>query len=100
MSRRSVAVQISGQEYRILTDSDEESLQRVASYVDETMERIRSRTGAVDSLEIALLTALNIARELVDARSGAAVAPPPTELRRLIERVEAVVGVPPDSPSG
>lgn len=100
MSRRSVAVEISGRQYRILSDADEESLQRVASYVDETMERIRTRTGAVDSLEIALLAALNIARELVDARSGGAVAPSPTELRGLIDRVEAVVGTPPDSPPG
>ncbi|MEZ4218927.1 MAG: cell division protein ZapA [Myxococcota bacterium] len=90
-ARRSIAVRISGNEYRIRSDADEDALQRVARYVDETMERIRTRTGAVDSLEIALLTALNIARELVELRGERAAAPPPEALRALIERVEAAV---------
>ena len=92
MSRRSVSVMISGQEYELVSDSDEQSLQRVAGYVDETMERVRKRTGAVDSLEVAMLTALNIARELVEARSAPEAALPHGELRGLIERVEAAVG--------
>jgi cell division protein ZapA len=95
MSRRSVSVVISGQEYEIVSDSDEQSLQRVAGYVDETMERIRKRTGAVDSLEVAMLTALNIARELVEARSAPEAALPQSELRGLIERVEQAVGAGP-----
>lgn len=94
-AKRSVAVRISGHEYRIRSEADEDSLQRVARYVDETMDRIRSRTGAVDSLEIALLTALNIARELVELRESLddapAAAPAPARLQALIERVEAAV---------
>ena len=97
MTRRSVSVTFSGQEYQIVSESDEDALQRVASYVDETMERIRERTGAVDSLEVAMLTALNIARELVAARTAPDAAPSPVALRHLIERVEAVVGGPADS---
>lgn len=92
MSRRPVSVTISGQEYHIVSDADEESLQRVASYVDETIERVRERTGTVDSLEVAMLAALNIARELVAARGAPDAAPTPAELRHLIERVEAVAG--------
>ena len=99
MSRRSIAVTIAGQEYQIVSDSDAESLQRVASYVDETMERIRERTGAVDSHEVAMLTALNIARELIAVRSAPGAAPSPVALRKLIERVEAAVGPADSGPS-
>jgi len=98
MSKRSVSVLISGKEYRIKSEADEASLQRVARYVDETMERIRKRTGAVDSIEVALLTALNVARELDDTRAEGNRVPPAAALRSLIERVEdAVAG--PDAPS-
>ena len=75
----------------LLVDADEASLQRVARYVDETMERIKQRTGAVDSVEVALLTALNAARELDEARGAGEALPPSAELRGLIERIEAAV---------
>lgn len=91
MSRKSISVRIAGHEYRIKSDEDEAHLQEVARYVDETMERIRKRTGAVDSLEVALLATLNLARDLMDAREIGDAAPPPSELRGLIERVESVL---------
>ena len=37
-SKRAVAVRIRGQEFRLLSDDDEAWLQRVAGYLDETME--------------------------------------------------------------
>jgi cell division protein ZapA (FtsZ GTPase activity inhibitor) len=70
LSKRSVAVQIAGHEYRVLSDADEAWLQRVASYVDASMSQIRGRTGLVDSLDIAMLTCLNLARELLALREG------------------------------
>jgi len=91
VSREAVTVRISGQEYRIRSDADEAELQRVARYVDDTMERIRKRTGAVDSLEVALLTALNLARDLIEARAHMDEFRPPPELRSLIERIERSV---------
>jgi cell division protein ZapA (FtsZ GTPase activity inhibitor) len=90
-AKRTVSVRISGKEYRIRSDADEASLQRIARYVDDTMERIKQRTGAVDSVEVALLTALNAARELDDARGAGTALPPPADLRGLIERIEAAV---------
>jgi len=98
MSKRSTAVRIGGKEYRIKSDGDDASLQRVAGYVDETMARICERTGAVDSVEVALLTALNVARELDDIRGAAKAAPLPKSVRGLIDRVEAAVAAqsPPD----
>jgi len=69
-NRRTVAIRIRGKEYRIRSDDDEQTLQRVASYLDETLSIVESKTGTVDSLDVALLTALNLARELVAIREG------------------------------
>jgi cell division protein ZapA (FtsZ GTPase activity inhibitor) len=91
MSKNSVAVRIAGHEYRIKSDEDEAHLQEVARYVDDTIDRIRQRTGAVDSLEVALLATLNLARDLMEAREVGNAAPPPSELRGLIERVESAL---------
>ena len=94
--RRSVSIRIRGQEFRIRSDDDEESLQRVASYLDETMAKVEERTGTVDSLDVALLTALNLARELVDLREARSASPAadvdPARLRSLIELAESAVG--------
>ncbi len=69
-TRRTVAVRIRGQEFRIRSDDDEQTLQRVAGYLDETLSRVEAKTGTVDSLDVALLTALNLAREIVAIREG------------------------------
>jgi cell division protein ZapA (FtsZ GTPase activity inhibitor) len=93
-SKSTVSVRIRGQEFRIRSDEDEESLQRVAGYLDETMKTVEKRTGTVDSLDVALLTALNLARELVRIREEQALvdaAIPPDRLCALIDRVEAAL---------
>jgi cell division protein ZapA (FtsZ GTPase activity inhibitor) len=66
-----VAVQIRGKEFRLRSDDEAESLQRVAGYLDETMATVEKRTGTIDSLDLALLTGLNLAREIVREREGA-----------------------------
>ena len=63
--RRAVAVQIAGHEYKIRSDGDEEGVVRIAGYVDQAMQRVRERTGTVDSLDVAVLTCLNLAREIL-----------------------------------
>ncbi|MFQ5417952.1 MAG: cell division protein ZapA [Myxococcota bacterium] len=87
-----VTVKIRGQEFRIRTDEDEASLQKVAGYLDETMKGVERRTGTIDSLDVALLTALNLAREVVRQRAGGASSGAPARrLRSLVDRVEAVL---------
>ena len=96
-----VAVNIRGQEFRIRTDDDEAALQRVAKYLDDTMATVERKTGTVDSLQLAILSALNLARELVEIRegrvsvtgnSGAAPGVDPARLQSLIELVESELG--------
>lgn len=69
MSKRVILVQISGQEYRIRTDADEALLQRMAGVVDESMSRVTARTGTVDTLQVAILSSLSIARDLIALQS-------------------------------
>lgn len=71
-ARRAVNVVISGKEYRIVSAADAQWLQGVATGVDEAMALVRDRTQMVDSLDVAVLTALNLARELVLLREQGA----------------------------
>ncbi len=91
--KRSVAVRILGKEYRIRTDAEQAAVERLARFVDETMTRIRQRTGTVDSLDLAVLAALNLANDLLALRESAGdAADAPKRLRDLVDRVEAAVG--------
>ena len=92
-----VAVSIRGQEFRIRTDDDEASLQRVAKYLDDTMATVEKKTGTVDSLQLALLSALNLARELVELRERTGTPGPsaagvdPDRFESLIEFAESAL---------
>jgi cell division protein ZapA len=90
--KRPVAVRIRGQEFRIRSDEDAETLERIAAHVDATMERVERLTGVVDSLDVAMLTALNLAREVLagreDARRSGA---DPERMRALIELAESAL---------
>ena len=63
-----IKVEIFGNEYRIKGQADAEYVRQVAAYVDEKMRQIAqmSATGAVS--KIAILTAINIADELLRER--------------------------------
>lgn len=86
--RRSVPVEIRGREFRIRSDEDPEALERIARYVDATMKRVEARTGAIDTLDVAMLTALNLARELVTTRERSGYVPE-ERLRALIDLAES-----------
>ena len=72
-AKRTIPVTIFGQEYRIRSDADEASIRQAAGIVDETMARVRDRTGTVDTQGVAVLAALNIANQLLASREGRAV---------------------------
>ncbi len=54
---------VSGQDYAVRGGDDPGYVEKLASYVDEQMKEVSRTSGAVDSLRIAVLAALNIAAE-------------------------------------
>ena len=58
-----VHVEIFGQDYAVRGGEDPVYVEKLASYVDEQMKEVSRTSGAVDSLRIAVLAALNIADE-------------------------------------
>ena len=90
--KRSIPVRILGQEYRVRSEADEGVVRGAATLVDETMQRIQQRTGTVDTRDLAVLAALNLANRVVSGGRTAATAPVPAgdeRLQRLIELVES-----------
>jgi cell division protein ZapA len=61
-----IDIEIFGQVFRIAAgDASEDYLQRLASYVDERMKSIAETTKSVSFNRMAVLTALNIADDLL-----------------------------------
>ena len=61
---RLVEIKVFGQVYTVKTDAKEDHIQKVAQYVNEKMDEVTKNTKSVSSLNVAILTALNIADEL------------------------------------
>ncbi len=80
---RLVQVEIFGQTYRLRADEDPEYVTTLASYVDGRMREVARQTTAVDTLKVAVLTALNIADDHLRLKkeSGPSPAAQPQPLR-------------------
>jgi cell division protein ZapA len=65
---RLVEIKVFGQTYTVKTDADEEHIQAVAQYVNAKMEEVLKKTRSVSTLSVAILTALNIADDLLKER--------------------------------
>lgn len=73
----SVTVRIMGKEYSVACASEEhEALVKSADYLNERMTAIRKRGKALGTERIAVMAALNIARELLEFRGTDGVAQP------------------------
>jgi len=71
----SVTVRIMGKEYAVACPPDEhEALVKSADYLNERMSTIRKRGKALGAERIAVMAALNIARELLAVRGVDGVA--------------------------
>lgn len=90
--KRSVSVTIQGKQYKIRADGDGESVARAAALLDQTMDRVRQRSTTADSIDVAVLAALNLANRLTSER-GASTAPEAADSRvlDLIRLVEGAV---------
>ena len=67
-SSDSVRVTILGDEYLIKGDVDVDTTKRVAEYVNSKMEEIQAGVASKDKVKVAVLSAMNIAGELLDSR--------------------------------
>jgi cell division protein ZapA len=83
---KATAVTIYGQTYH-LRGEDGSYLTELASLVDRRMREVVEATGTADSLKVAILSALNIADDYLQARRGLAVpadGPDEERLARMI----------------
>jgi cell division protein ZapA len=96
-----VHVEIFGQTYAVKAGNDPAYVERLAASVDEQMKDVSRASGAVDSLRVAVLTALNLAdecarlrREVEEARrvSRAAGATADDRIARLARKLGAALG--------
>jgi cell division protein ZapA len=62
---RLVEIKVFGQTYTVKTDAEEDHIQEVARYVNEKMDEVLKKTRSVSTLNVAILTALNIADDLL-----------------------------------
>jgi cell division protein ZapA len=64
-----VMVKIYDREYALRTDGDPTRLKDLCFNLDKRMKAIAQSTGAVDTLKVAILTALNLADDLGRAQN-------------------------------
>jgi cell division protein ZapA len=64
-----VHVDIFGQTYTVRAGTDAGYVEKLAAYVDSQMMEVSRNAGAVDSVRIAVLAALNIADECFQLRA-------------------------------
>ena len=81
-----VTVRIMSREYTVACPKEEhEALVASADYLNERMTAIRRRGKALGAERIAVMTALNLARELLAMKGHSGVTPPDAE---AIEKVQ------------
>ena len=68
MPSQTIQVVIYNQTYTLRSDHDPAYIQELGEYVDKRMNEIAHATMTVDSLRVAILSALQIADELYQAR--------------------------------
>ena len=61
--QKPIEVTILGQKFVIKSDSDENYVREVASFVDQKMNDVLQKTKSVSNLNVAILSAMNIADE-------------------------------------
>jgi cell division protein ZapA len=85
--KRGVEVNILEQRLYVKSDEDEEYIRRVETYLNRKVEEIKNNTKAVSTLDVALLTVLNVAGDYLKTieRFGD-VEDRSTKLTELIER--------------
>jgi cell division protein ZapA len=91
---RLVEIKVFGQTYTVKTDAEEDHIQAVAQYVNEKISEVLKRTRSVSSLNVAILTALNIADDLLREKEKrrALLHEIETKSRDLAEKIDIEIG--------
>lgn len=92
-------VEIFGQKLGLKAEGEAERLHELARFVDGRMREVADRTSSVDTVKVAVLTALNIADELFQEREkdqDARQRELDTQAQGLIAKLEQALG--PDGP--
>jgi cell division protein ZapA len=91
---RLVEIKVFGQTYTVKTDAEEDYIQEVAKYVNEKMEEVLKKTKSVSTLNVAILTALNIADDLLKEKEkgSALLREVEAKSRDLIEKIDINMG--------
>jgi cell division protein ZapA len=92
--QRYVEIKVFGQTYTVKTDEEEGYVQQVARYVNEKMEDVLKRTRSVSTLNVAILTALNIADDLLREKDRriALLREVETKSKNLVEEIDLKIG--------
>jgi cell division protein ZapA len=91
---RLVEIKVFGQTYTVKSDAAEDHIQAVAQYVNEKMDEVLKKTRSVSTLNVAILTALNIADDLLKERGKrmALLQEVETKSKDLAEKIEIKMG--------
>lgn len=63
--KKQVEIKVLGQKFVVRSDSTEEYIHEVASFVDQKMNEVMNGAQTVSSLNVAILAAMNIADEFL-----------------------------------
>ncbi|PIV24230.1 MAG: cell division protein ZapA [Deltaproteobacteria bacterium CG03_land_8_20_14_0_80_45_14] len=91
---RLVEIKVFGQTYTVKTDAGEDYIQEVAKYVNEKMDEVLKKTKSVSTLNVAILTALNIADDLLKEREKriALLQEVEAKSKDLVEKIDIKIG--------
>jgi cell division protein ZapA len=91
---RLVEIKVFGQTYTVKTDAEEDYIQEVAKYVNEKMEEVLKKTKSVSTVNVAILTALNIADDLLREKEKrtALLREVETKSKDLVEKIDIKIG--------
>ncbi len=91
---RLVEIRVFGQTYTVKTDAEEDYIQDVAKYVNEKIEEVLKKTKSVSTLNVAILTALNIADDLLREKEKrtALLRDVEAKSRDLVEKIDIHIG--------
>lgn len=91
---RSVEIKVFGQTYTVKTEAEEDHIREVAKYVNEKMDEILKKTRSVSTLNVAILTALNIADDFLKEREKRMATLREIEVRTkdLAEKIDIKIG--------